>query len=239
VRRVLPLALLCAAAFAPPPARADDSDAFAGKVQPVSGQLYRKAGRFELTPAVGLSLNDAFFTKVLLGAKATWHFSEWLALTGSFAGGFASPTGSTEVCPANQGCHPAFKDQLAAVPGEIKTIGGLEVGFSPVYAKVNLLAEKVGHFDLSLLAGADRISYREVLAPPSSPGSPVGTGTKAAFGGHAGLGARLFFADWGALRLEFKDYLYFVKVSGSTKLEQQLLVETGLSVFFPLRNRGP
>jgi outer membrane beta-barrel protein len=237
--RARALALLCAAALAPLPARASEADAFAGKVQPISGQLYRKAGRLELTPGVDLSVNDAFFSKVLLGAKATYHFTEWLALTGSFSGGFSSATGSTEVCPPNQGCSPAFKDQLAAVPGEIKTKAGLEVGFAPVYAKLNLLAEKVAHFDLSLLAGADRITYREVLPPPANPGSPVTTATKSSIGGHLGLGARLFLAEWGALRVEFKDYLYGVPIAGTTKLEQQLFVEMGLSVFLPLGNRSP
>jgi outer membrane beta-barrel protein len=239
MRRALPIALLCAAALAPPAVGASEADAFASKVEPISGQLYRKAGRFELTPGVDLSLNDAFFSKVLFGAKATWHFSEWLAVTGSFAGGFSSATGSTQVCPANQGCHAAFPDQLAAVPGEIKTKGGLEVGFAPVYAKLNLLAEKVAHFDLSLLGGADWIAYREVLPPPQNPGSPVSPATKRAIGGHLGLGARLFLGPWGALRVEVKDYLYRVPVSGATKLEQQLFVEMGLSVFLPLQNRSP
>ena len=46
------------------------SDAFAGKIPPVSGQLYRKAGRFEVTATGNLSLNDAFFTKYFGGAEA-------------------------------------------------------------------------------------------------------------------------------------------------------------------------
>ena len=90
--RVPAIALLCAAALAPPAARADEADAFAGKIRPISGQLYRKAGRFELSPAVELSLDDAFFTKVLFGGRAGWHLSDTWALSGSFAGGFASAT---------------------------------------------------------------------------------------------------------------------------------------------------
>ena len=237
--RVPAIALLCAAALAPPAARADEADAFAGKIRPISGQLYRKAGRFELSPAVELSLDDAFFTKVLFGGRAAWHLSDTWAVSGSFAGGFASATNSTQVCPANRGCSKALPDQLAAVPGEIKMKGGLELGFSPVYAKLNLLAEKVAHFDLSLLGGADWIAYREVLPPPAAPGSPVNPGTKAAFGGHLGLGTRIFLGPWGAVRLEFKDYLYGVTIRGTKKLEQQLFLEMGFSFFLPLQNRSP
>lgn len=235
--RAIAIALLCAAALAPPAARATQADAFAGKIQPISGQLYRKAGRLELTPVVELSLDDAFFSKVLFGLRAGWHLNDTWAVTGSFSGGFASATGSTQVCPANQGCRPATSDQLAQVPGEIKMKGGLEVGFAPVYAKLNLLAAQVVHFDLSLLAGADWISYREVL--PASTGTPLSPGTKGTFGGHLGLGTRLFLAEWGALRLEIKDYLYGVPIRGTTKLEQQLFVEMGFSFFLPARNRSP
>lgn len=237
--RAAAIALLCAAALAPPAARASGADAFAGKIKPISGQLYRKAGRLELTPVVELSLDDAFFSKVLLGGRIGWHLDDTWAVTGSFSGGFASATGSTQVCPANRGCTPATSDQLAQVPGEIKMKGGVEVGFAPVYAKLNLLAAKVVHFDLSILAGADWIAYREVLPPPATPGAALSPGTKATFGGHLGLGTRVFLAEWGALRLEIKDYVYGVPIRGTTKLEQQLFVEMGLSFFLPTRNRSP
>jgi len=234
--RSLALLLLAAA----PAAHAAEADAFAGKVKPISGQLYQKAGRLELTPALGLSLNDAFFQKAMFGAKATWHFRDWLSVGGSFATGLASETDSTQVCPAGQGCRPATAAQLARVPGEVKMMAGGEVGFSPVYAKLNFLAEKVIHFDLSILAGADWISYREVLpGPVGNPASAVSPGTASAFGGHVGLGSRVFLAEWGALRLEVKDHAYRVPVGGKDKWEQQLLLELGLSVFLPLGNRAP
>jgi outer membrane beta-barrel protein len=233
---------LCAcliAGAAPLRARASEADAFENKIRPISGQLYQKAGRLELTPGAELSLDDAFFTKVLLGAKATWHFAEWLSLGGSFAAGFSSETGSTQVCPPNQGCRPATAAQLAAVPGEIKQRASAEVGFSPVYAKLNFLAEKVIHFDLSLLAGADWISYRAVLPAPTDPNAAVSPGTARAFGGHLGLGSRVFLGEWGALRLDFKDVLYRAEVADRKKWQQQLLFEAGLSVFLPLSNRAP
>ena len=45
--------LLAALLLAPAAARAaNKADAFEGKIRPVSGQLYGKAGRFELTPTL-------------------------------------------------------------------------------------------------------------------------------------------------------------------------------------------
>jgi outer membrane beta-barrel protein len=191
----------------------------------VSGQLYRKAGRLEVAPTVGLSLNDAFFSKVLVGGGLAWHATEWLFAGGTYAHAFDSATGSTRVCPPNQPCAAATAAQLAAVPGEVKARAALEVGFAPVYAKLGVLAETVAHFDLALMVGGDWISYREVVSPPNPAVTP---GTVSAFGGHAGLGARIFVAEWGALRLEVKDVLYRVPEKG-----------LGLSVFLPPWNRRP
>jgi len=76
----LALALALALALWPAGALAGNkADAFEGKIRPVSGQLYGKAGRFELTPLGLLSLNDAFFTKYFGGAKLTYHASEFFS----------------------------------------------------------------------------------------------------------------------------------------------------------------
>jgi len=239
VTRGAPLALLLALALAPARARGSEADAFENRVKPISGQLYQKTGRLELSPGAEISVKDAFFQKFLFGGKLTYHLSEWLSLGASGATGPSRVTGSTLVCPPNDACRPASDAQLAAVPGEIQMKAGGEVGFSPVYAKLNFLAEKVIHFDLSLLAGADWISSRAVLPAPTDPNAAVSPGTARAFGGHLGLGSRVFLGEWGALRLDFKDVLYRAEVADRKKWQQQLLFEVGLSVFLPLSNRAP
>jgi outer membrane beta-barrel protein len=229
-----PLPLLAAlAAFAlpaPAPAATASADAFGRRIPPISGQLHTKAGKVELTPTANLSLNDAFFSKYFFGAKAGYHFTEWLSLSGHFAGGFARETGSTQVCPANQGCHDATEAQLNQVPGELKSVVGVEVGLSPIYGKLNAFAEGVLHFDLSLLLGADWIRYRGVL-PAAEANAGADPATEGAFGGHVGLGARVFLGRSLALRLEVKDYLYRVDVLGESTLQNQLFTELGLSFF--------
>jgi outer membrane beta-barrel protein len=198
----------------------------------VSGQLFTKAGKLEITPTVNLSLNDAFFSKTFFGAKVGWHFSDALSLSGSFAAGYSSATGSTAVCPGNQGCHPATREQLNQVPGELKSIAGAEVAFAPVYGKLNAFAEHVLHFDLSILAGADLIRHRGVLSAADATAG-VDPGVRSTLGGHVGLGARVFFWRSLALRLEVKDYLYTVPVLGSSTLQNQLFTELGVSWFLP------
>jgi outer membrane beta-barrel protein len=243
LHRALALAALSASlAVASPAAAQSKADAFAGKIPPVSGQLYRKAGRFELTPSGDLSLNDAFYRKVFAGLKLGYHFNETWSLSVQGATGTARHTGSAVVCPQNSGCVPATDAMLAQVPGRIRAMAGVELGFSPVYGKLNVFGERVAHFDLSILLGADAIQHDEVLdtaaANALAGASPP---TQLGYGGHVGLGGRLFLAEWIALRLEVKDYLYAVDVPNGgvgRDLQNQLFTELGLSFFLPLRNRS-
>jgi len=238
------LALALAAALAvPSPGRAQSkADAFAGRIPPVSGQLYRKAGRLEATLTGNLSLNDPFFSKYFGGLKLGYHFTEFLSVSAHGAAGPSRKTGSTVLCPTNEPCRDATDIQLFQVPGEIEWLAGLEVAWSPVYGKLNVLSEQVAHFDLSILAGGDWIAHREAvsreaaLAFEASGGSPATVGT---YGGHVGLGARVFLAQWIALRLEVKDYLYRADVpnNGGKSLQNQLFTELGVSFFLPGRNR--
>jgi len=233
------LALACAAL--PSGAAAQSKgDAFAGKIPPVSGQLYRKAGRVELTATGNLSLNDAFFTKYFGGVKLGYHFSEHLSTAVHAAGGAAVKSNSAVVCSAARGCEDATSVMLRQVPGRIRWLVGGELAWSPIYGKLNVLSERVAHFDLSLFAGPDLIAYDEVLAKDVALVRAPGVATTV--GGHVGLGLRLFFTESIAARFEVKDYVYAVQVPNGgvgTDFQNQLFAELGVSFFFPGRNRPP
>jgi outer membrane beta-barrel protein len=247
--RLAALAALLASGALPQVAHASRADAFEGKVEPVSGQLYRKTGRFELTPTFDYSLNDAFFQKRFVGVKLGYHFSEYLALSGQFAGAFGDTflmgvdrTGSAVVCAST--CTPATASDLYQVPGHLNTVGGLEIEFSPIYGKLNLFAEKVAHLDLSVFAGADVFVHDQVLSRAQASDPLVKPATATSLGGHIGFGMRVFLTPTLAARLDFKDYIYAVPVpnmaegSGAGRdVQNQLFVELGLSAFFPFQNR--
>lgn len=232
------LAAFLAGAPAPAAAQSSKADAFAGKIPPVSGQLYQKAGRVELTASGNMSLDDAFYTKYFGGLKATYHFTEHLAAGLQGAGGVAVKTSSAVVCSPTKGCSDADTVSMRQVPGRIRYLVGAEAAWSPVYGKLNVLSEQVAHFDLSILAGPDLIAHDEVLAKDvAALRSP---GVQTSFGGHVGLGVRLFLTDSVALRLEVKDYLYSVNVPNGgigNALQNQLFAEMGVSMFFPGKNR--
>jgi outer membrane beta-barrel protein len=234
-KKVLAIIVAAAAAAMPAESRASKSDAFENKIEPVSGQLYQKSHRFELTlPSANLSLTDAFFHKYFAGLKAGYHFSEVFAVSASFAGGITSPTGSTNLCPEKSGssCRPANDAQLNQVPGKIKMMAGAELAFSPVYGKLNLVAESVLHIDLSLLAGIDMIRYQGALSSADAVAGVV-PADESAIGGHLGVGMRIFLSNSVALRLELKDYIYRATIGGEKDTQNQLFAELGLSFFLP------
>ena len=231
-RAATALVLAVLAAAAPRAARASAADAFENKVRPVSGQLYTKAGKLELTvPSVGLSLNDAFFSKYVAGAKLGYHVSEYVsfAVTGLLA--TANPTGSTSVCPVNSPCRPATQAELDLVPGQVRWMAGAELAFAPVYGKLNLVAEKSIHFDMSIFAGGDLVAFRDVVPRDASGGTraTASPGDATSPGVHLGLGARVFLARAVALRLELRDVGYWVPHLDQGTFQTQLLAEVGLS----------
>jgi outer membrane beta-barrel protein len=231
-------AALACAALPSAAAAQSKADAFAGKIPPVSGQLYRKAGRVEVTPTVNLSLNDAFYSKYFGGLKVGYHFTESISGAVHLAGGAAVRSGSAVVCSSSAGCVDATDPMLHQVPGKIRWLAGAELAWAPVYGKLNVLSEQVAHFDLSVFAGPDLVAYDEVLAKSDAAKEP---GVATSVGGHLGLGVRLFFKEWIALRLEVKDYLYAVTVpnSGSgADLQNQIFAELGVSFFLPARSRA-
>ncbi len=236
------LLLLGALAAAAPPAAASEADVFEDKIQPVSGVLYPKAGRIEVTPTFNLSLIDPFYSKTLFGAKVGYHLSEYWSIHATFSTGPSSATGSASVCPANRGCGPATPEQLYQVPGRIRMMAGGEVAFSPVYGKLNLIGEQVAHFDLSVGAGADWLSYQQALLSDSARAVALTGGTPPNQSGvavHLGLGLRIYLYRFVALRLELKDYVYSAEIGnlGGRQFQNQVFADMGLSFFFPTSPR--
>lgn len=233
-------AVLLALAASPRAASAQSkADAFAGKIPPVSGQLYQKAGRFELTPAFGMSLNDAFFTKYFGGLELGYHLTESWSMSASAAGGAALRSGSAVRCTASGGCVNASEPELRQVPGRIHAIGALGVAWAPVYGKLNVFAEQVAHFDFAILGGVDAIQRDEIISTADA-AAGVKPGSARSLGFHAGVGAHLFLGEALALRLIVKDIVYAVKVPNNgagNDWQNQLFTEIGVSVFFPTHNR--
>ena len=203
------------------------------RIQPVSGHLFLKAGRIEVSPAASISVRDAFFTKIGFGGSLTYHFTEQLALGARGAYNLSMVAGSAQICtqdenpPFTRSCRPPTYQELDGVaPGQISLLGAVDVQFAPIYGKLSLLAEQFLHFDIYAILGGAAVLYRG--PPQGAPAQLISPGL------NAGAGMRLFLNRWLTVRGELRDLVYSEALGASTSsLRNQLVVELGVSLFFP------
>ncbi len=248
-----PLALaLGAALFAAAPAFAQNSEDEAGdvsevdkdalgplkdRIRPVSGHFFLKSLRFEVSPSLTLSMKDTFFTKYILGAALTFHFSESFAINVRGGYAFKKVSGAAQICTPSsdglaRGCaEPPLATLLGAAPGAISLIAGGDLEWAPIYGKISLASQAFLHFDMYVILGASAVQY----AGPPDTGTSNDPVSRFTVGGNVGLGARFFMNRWFAVRTELRDLSYVETLAANaTSWRNQLLFELGFSFFLPL-----
>ena len=201
----------------------------------VSGDVFSKAGRFEVTPSATLSVKDAFYRKYVFGLEASYHFRETFSVGGYAGYALTTPARAMQICgtvDAPYACgFPTAADLDGRASGQVVGLAGLDLVWAPIYGKVSLFAESFVNFDLYLLAGAALVGYR---GPADGGGSVFRPG----LGGKVGLGTRIFLTRSLALRASAQDLAYSEVVRRGdvtrTLLHQEFFIELGLSLFFPM-----
>jgi outer membrane beta-barrel protein len=210
------------------------------RIPPVSGHLFLKKHRFEISPAIATSLKDAFYTKYVFGLSAAYHIDEAFAINARF--GYSVPTvsGAAQICvPAGvpgvaPGCSQPSMDTLQGVaPGAITLLGGADLEWAPLYGKIALVSETFAHFDIYGILGASAVQYTGPRAAgQTTGGTPTFTG-----GANVGVGMRFFLNHWLAIRAELRDLIYAENVNvptpNQTSVRNQLFFELGFSMFIP------
>ena len=212
----------------------DSSGPLRDRIPPVSGHAFLMDSRFEISPELGISLRDAFFTKYLFGAALTYHFTETFAL--SLRGGYTASiiSGAAQVCAQQGACRAPTFDELTkngSTPenkayGLMTFMASLDVQWSPIYGKLSLIGERTLHFDAYLSAGPELV--REQIARDAA--SPE-SGRWAA-GGRVSLGERLFVTDRFMVRAAVSELIYAGRVRGLSEVERKLSFEGGVAWLF-------
>lgn len=207
------------------------------RIRPVSGYLFLKKGRFELSPSATVSFRDAFFRKYILGGTLTYFPTETLGI--GLRAGYSIPTvsGSAQICSfgddgTTRGCQSPTFDQLdGEAPGQIRLLAGVDAQWAPIYGKISLLAEKFIHFDMYAVGGVSGVQY----GGPSATGVGGASVSQFTVGGNVGVGLRFFLNSWVTLRTELRDLIYVEKpfLESDSALRNQFLFELGVSFFFP------
>jgi outer membrane beta-barrel protein len=199
------------------------------RIRPVSGHVFLKKGRFEISPSATLSLRDAFFRKYIFGASFTYHPMETLGFGLRAAYSLPAVSGSAQLCTfggddgSQRNCRaPTFEELDGTAPGQITLLAGADVQWAPIYGKISLLAESFAHFDMYAVGGASLVQYKANTS-------------QITVGGNVGVGLRFFLNRYITLRTEVRDLIYVEKgaLPDSSALRNQLLFELGVSFFIP------
>lgn len=182
------------------------------RIRAVTRHVFLKEGRFELAPSAGITTNDPFFRRWQLGARASYHINEVFSVDVGGAGvlydEFLDPA-------------PILGQLSTPVTDLAKLYGYADAGvtFAPIYGKVALMAEWIIHFDTFLSGGlgATFDSSSGIVHPALE----------------LGVGSRVFLTRWLCLRTDLRDYVFPQDRGQGTKVQNLLMLNVGLGVFFP------
>lgn len=193
--------------------------ALGDKVKAVQRKGFLKKGRFEFTPAIAATVNDAFYEKFGYGGRVAYNLQDSFAL--SVRGMRYLKYRSDNVREGKV----AFQSQLVAADIEQQLM--LDGVWSPIYGKSAFLGASIVHFDLYLLAGFGAVWS-------STSGAPLNQG--AHWATDLGGGVRFYPKEWLAFDLGLLATLYPdqpVPLMPST-VQKVFAATVGVSFFFPM-----
>ena len=180
----------------------------------ISRRFLPKTNRFELTPNVGLVLNDVFFTDIVLGGRLGYYFTENYGIEAIGTAISTSPKGVT-----NELQNQRFVNTAAlAVP---TAYYGLDFKWAPIYGKLGWLNKSIVPFDFYFSGGGGITGTNQNTSPPTI---------------HLGTGQIFALKKWMALRWDLSWYAYnstSTVVGGSSGTFTNLHLTLGMSFFFP------
>lgn len=177
----------------------------------VEDRLFQKAFRHELSFMGGYYAADLYSSNWILGGAYTFHFSEDLALEASveFTRFHSAVTDSYELR------YPTI-----SVESNTNNPGRLYFGhliYTFAYGKLRWFGGGITHFDFNLALGAGVTDNTTALGVTGS----------------AGIGAKLFFGKWFALRWDLRDHVLQEELVGDQHLVNDIVATLGFSVFIP------
>ena len=153
------------------------------QIPAVTGRVFEKAGRTELTLGAAGVVNDPFYYQLPVSLGLGYHLSEaWsLAAQGEYVISFERVP---RVSPGNVPTPTIHRPLFAS---------WAEVSWAPFYGKIALFSSAQMHLDMYLSAGGG------VIGDEAGTVSPMGT---------VALGQRYVLASWCALKLELRHRIY-------------------------------
>ncbi len=191
------------------------------RVKSVQRKVYRKAGRFELTPLISVSVNDPFYSKLGASLRGAYYLADTLAIAGRATVMQVVPSDDVRTAKST------FNSKIYNSVPEWSAMGDVE--WSPLYGKVAFL-NSILHFDGYLLAGAG-VVRTETSSLPDRGLNPAAD---------LGLGMRFVAKDYIAVNVALINTSYVDQPLGSSKgaIQNVMTLNAGISLFLPFSSTG-
>lgn len=175
----------------------------------VRERLFQKALRHELSVMGGVYAADLLSASYLLQAAYTFHVTEDFGLEASFA-------------------YSRAESELVRIIEQDRSIALIRID-APVfvyqahlvwtlaYGKLRWFGDGIGRFDFNLAIG----------------GGLTDNQTSRGLTFSAGLGIKLFFGEWFAVRIDIRDQVLQQELLGHSTIVNNLTATLGMSVFLP------
>ena len=179
-------------------------------------------GRLDVTPRLGMTINDPLYRNFKIAAHANFHVTERLYLGALFQwydfGDFIG--GDTRT-------FREINAETQAIPDApyLNWAGGAELGFVPLFGKFALFNQGVIFYDISVTGGAGVANASSISAPALNEGGLAGT---------LSIAGRFFMNDWMAFNVELRDVIYSGNVSGvGSVMSHSVTLGLGMSFYLP------
>ncbi len=190
--------------------------------------------RFEIGPGVTTTVGQDFYHAVLVGGKASFFLTDWLAI-GGMAGHNVTPTLKTSfherveavLNPTSTDRTPTRADAQAGM-NKIAQVFALQAELIPFSGKYSLFGKLFANYDLYAFGGPGFINFEGSRTTCGMVNrSCAFTGMK--IGGNFGIGIHTYFSDFFSLNLEFRDILVRNNPSGRDETGDKLADDEDLS----------
>jgi outer membrane beta-barrel protein len=197
---------------------AESDVALGDRVKAVQRKGFLKRGRFEVSPMLALTVNDAFYQKFGGALRLAYNLQDSFAI--GVRGAYYTPYRTDNVREGKI----AFQSQL--LTSQLYGQAMVDGIWSPIYGKAAFLGKNIIHFDLFLSAGFGAVWTATSLAPRNE-GPHIAT--------DLGGGIRFYPKEWLAFELGLQATLYpdqpILSVPGT--IQNVFVANVGLSFFFP------
>lgn len=191
----------------------------------VRNKLYYKPGKLEFAGTGGLMPYDDVNNQYFLGAKATWHWTDyWGWEVVEFQKAFSSTTDWVKNLVTSKKISNLQTAQL-------NYLATTNLVFSPFYGKVRVFGSSLVYFDLYAVAGGGLAGTHTVKLSDGNPESEVRNGMDPVI--DLGVGFKFFMGPSFGMLLDLRDYLTFCETYGKRSVKNNYTVFLGLNFFLP------